>query len=166
MPRNSPNCSNKHRHCCAAGLVTARCSPIGLKTGRSNTARWISAAVHNSRPGVCLRKASHRNCGSNWVEAKKTIDGQQALPNVVYWPAAEATRPIFTAKRLHTGRSNHRWATTAFQGSQKREQQRPILLSLPQTRKGYQKLFWLMRFLCFSLSILSTTRWPRWRHST
>lgn len=115
MPRNSPNCSNKHRQCCTAGLVTARCSPIGLKTGGSNTARWISAAVHNSKPGVCLRKAPHS--GSNRVEEKKknpknkNSDGQQAIPDVLYWLEGEATRPIFTDKRLHTGRSNHRWAS-------------------------------------------------------
>lgn len=85
----------------------ARCRPIGLKTSSSNTARWISAGVHNFRPGVCLRKAPHRNCGPHGVGRKKSQ--WRATDNMRFCllTNSRSNRTHFYSKHLHTGRSNH-----------------------------------------------------------
>lgn len=164
MPRNSPNCSNKRRRCCAAGLVTTRCSPIGLKTGRSNTARWISAAVHNSRPGVCLRKASHRNCGSSWVEAKKLLTGNRRYQMLFIDQQQKQIdlflqRNVFTQADLTTGEQQQlsKAARNASSNGQ--------FCCLCTNKKRLSEVVLANAFSVFQLSILSTTRRPRWRHS-
>lgn len=145
--------------CSPAGLAMARCSPIGFKTGRSNNARWILLAVHNPRFGICLRKAAHWLCGSNSVEGN-TSGGQQATPDAVYWPAAEATRPTFTDKPLHTGASDHIWAAAALTSSRNTSSNGHFAVIATNKEVGRANAFSVLQY-----SVLSSTLWPSlWRH--
>lgn len=153
-----PQTALTRTQCCPAGLVMARCSPIGFKTGRSNNARWILPAVHNPRFGICLRKAAHWLCGSNSVEGN-TSGGQQATPDAVYWPAAEATRPAFTDKPLHTGASDRIWAA-ALTSSRNTSSNGHFSVIATNKEVGLANAFSVLQY-----SVLSSTLWPSlWWH--
>lgn len=145
--------------CCPAGLVMARCSPIGFKTGRSNNARWILLALHNPRFGICLRKAAHWLCGSNSVEGN-TSGGQQAMPDAVYWPAAEATRPAFADKPLHTGASDHIGAAAvALTSSRNKSSNGHFAVNATNKEVGLANAFSVLQYC-----VLSSTLWPSLEH--
>lgn len=102
---------------------------------RQESQRWMNFNSCSQLPTWCLHdKILHiGTVESNGVE-ENTSGRQQAMPAVVYWPAMETAGPTFTDKRRHTGTGEQQqfwkpagtWAATT------------ILLSMPQTRKGFQ----------------------------